>query len=182
MKTIPVYGILCGSLLISLFLSCEKADKDELTSFEISTSGCYKTCPILDAKFNNGTVYYNLIEYNKKEGVYKYKLTPKEISELNQLMSNVYLDSLKKEYASNIPDVQIYNTSFTYKGEKRNVFFFENESLESYQTLVKTLISFKQKKITKIDTILNVETRKRIPFEKMEIPPIPKDPGASLSK
>lgn len=87
-------------------------------------------------------------------------------------MHNIPIESLKAEYASNIPDAQVYSTSFVYNNKEKSVLFFENECLKSYQTLVKKLIHFKEKKIIKIDTVIKIETRKRVPFEKIKIPPI----------
>ena len=70
---------------------------------------------------------------------------------------------------SNTPDVQVYNTSFVYKGKKKEVFFFENECPKDYQDLIKYLINLKSNQVSKIDTVLNFETRLRIPFEKEKI-------------
>ena len=169
------FGILCGSLFISLLFSCKNSSNYEFPSFEISTSGCYKTCPILDVKLYDNVVYYDFIKFNKSKGTYQYKLTIDDIDKLNYLIKSLALDSLKEEYASHTPDVQVYNTKFTYRGEEKNVYFFENEAPKNYQDLINYIISFKENKIVKMDTILNITTRERVPFEEMQIPPMPKD-------
>lgn len=168
-----MFGVLCGFLVISLFFSCNQKDKSNLKSVRISTSGCFKTCPILDVKLDDNVVYYNLIEFNDKKGVYKYELTLDEISNLDSLIKNISLSSLKNEYASNTPDVQIYNTSFLYKGVKKEVFFFENEAPKEYLNFINYLISLKDKAKVKVDTILRVKTRDKVKTEKIKSPPIP---------
>ena len=162
-------------MFISLLFSCKNSINYEPTSFEISTSGCFKTCPILDVKLYDNVIYYDLIKFNKNKGLYQYKLTIDDINKLNYLIKSIALDSLKEEYASQIPDVQVYNTRFIYRGKEKKVFFFENEAPKKYQELIDYLISFKENNIIKIDTILNIATRERIPFEEIQIPPIPND-------
>ena len=169
------YGILCIIILSNLILILCKNNYSEPLYFEISTSGCYKSCPILDAKLDNNVVYFNLIKYNKTEGIFEYKLTEKNIIKLNSLINSVLIDSLKEEYSSNMPDVQEFNTKFIINGKEKNVYFLENEAPEHYQELVDFIISFKDQEIKIIDTTFNITTRYRMPINEISIPPRPKD-------
>jgi hypothetical protein len=172
-KTIQKFGILCGSLFISIFfLSCEGSEK---ISLEISTSGCFKTCPVLDAKLYNNIIYYNFIKSNKDKGTYYYRLNNNEISKLDSLVNSLDLKKIKKEYASQIPDVQVYNTRITYKGEVKNVYFFENEAPKKYQNLINYILNFKEKRKIKIDTLLKISTRDKIKIIDVLPPPMPKE-------
>lgn len=169
------YGSLCLIILGNLILLSCKNNYFEPLSFEISTSGCYKSCPILDAKLENNVVYYKLIKYNKAEGFFEYKLTEKNIIKLNSLINSVLIDSLEEEYSSNMPDVQEFNTKFNINGIEKNVYFLENEAPQNYQELIDFIISFKDHEIKIIDTTFNITTRYRMPFNETSIPPRPKN-------
>lgn len=172
---ISKFGSLCLLVLSSLILISCKDNYYESLYFEISTSGCYKSCPILDAKLENNVIYYNLIKHNKTDGYFEYKLTEKNIIKLNSLINSVLIDSLKEEYSSNMPDVQEFNTKFIINGKEKNVYFLENEAPKNYQELIDFIISFKDHEIKIMDTTFNISTRYIMPFNEITIPPRPRD-------
>lgn len=166
----------CGGFLISLLISCNLLNRDKRDiTFLISTSGCYKRCPIIDLKLQDNVIYFNFLEHTKYIGTYKYKLTSKDIITLNDKIADLNLESLDNEYSSDTPDGQMYNTSFTFMNKKRNVKFLYGEAPENFVDLVDYLISLRNKRLQKIDTIFNVATRKSVPYEKIEIPPMPRN-------
>jgi len=171
MKTIKKYGILCGILLINLFLSnCKKNTNIEL---EISTSGCYKNCSILDAKLINNILYFNFIKNNKYVGLYKYKLNKNESNKIISLVNSIQSDSLKKEYTSHISDIQTYNTKLKYKDKIKNVFYFNNSAPKEYQNLINFVLNLKKKKLSKTDTVIKFQTRNKVKIINLPPPPNP---------
>lgn len=170
------FGVLCGSLLISILVSCNKPSSIEKDiTFLLSTSGCYGECSVLDLKLQNNIIFFNFLEHTENEGTFKYKLNSEDINVLNAKVSDLDLESLKNRYSSDTPDVQMFNTSFTFMNKKKDVLFLDNEAPESFMSLVNYLISLSNKRIIKIDTTLNIATRKLIPYEKVKIPPMPKN-------
>lgn len=126
-------------------------------------------------KFENGIVYYDLIKYNEKEGTYKYLLREKEISKINSLLSAVSIDSLKENYTSYRNDMQTYNTSLLTDGTKMKVYFYDGEAPVEYQNLIDYLIGLRKNNLVKIDSIINISTRKGMELINIPIPPMPKD-------
>tara|TARA_B100000780_G_scaffold156289_1_gene109292 strand:- start:1431 stop:1982 length:552 start_codon:yes stop_codon:yes gene_type:complete len=170
------FGVLCGSLLISILVSCNKSNNSEKDiTFLLSTSGCYRECSVLDLKLQNNIIYFNFLEDTKNKGTYKYELKSEDINTLNKKISNLDLKALKSKYSSDTPDVQMFNTSFVFMNKKRDVLFLDKEAPKSFMNLVDYLISLSNKKITKLDTTIDVTTRKLIPYEKAEIPPMPRN-------
>lgn len=173
-KLIRKFGLACGSLFISLLLSCS-SNKVEPLIIEVSTSGCYSTCPIVDVKFEKGEVYYNFINYNEKVGIYKYALTDTEISKIDSLLYSIDFDNIKEEYISHRNDMQIYNTKIIHKGFEKKIYFYEDEAPKPYENLIQYLIGLGSQEVKRIDTVIEYATRKKVGVINMPIPPMPKD-------
>lgn len=155
-------------------LSCNKNKADNVV-IEVSTSGCYKSCPVLDLRFNHNEIYLNFIKNNYKKGTYKYKLTNQELSKIDSLLSIINIHSLKESYTSHRSDMQIYSTRILIENEEKEVLFYDNEAPENYENLVDFLINLgKNNKLKKINIVLNLKTREKVKIIKLPVPPIPK--------
>jgi len=141
-----------------------------LAYLEISTSGCFKKCPVIDIKLIDNIIYFNFIDFNDYVGFYSYKLTRNDIAKLNRLIESIDLEDLKSEYTSNIPDIQYYNTKFSYNGMEKFVFYSENQVLKGYSDLINYIIDVDAREIVKNDIRFNLSTRKRLPLEKIKMP------------
>lgn len=168
------FGILCMSMWISiLFLfSCSVDNKN--FNIEISTSGCYKTCPILDIKVIDDKVLFNLIKFNDKNGYYEYKLNPEDEKHLNILLEDINIDELQAEYTSNRVDIQVYSIIITKNNITQKVYYYENDAPKELDLLVKSIIAFKEKDLIESNKHFNIETRKEVPI--INTPNVPPPP------
>lgn len=158
-------------MLISTFLcSCS----NDNINIEISTSGCYKTCPIIDLKIENNKALFKFIKFNKKEGLYEYKLSSKEKENIKFLLKKINLNELQDEYTSNRVDMQVYNILIYNNNVKKSIYFYENNAPKELDSLVKTLIGLRDREMIKSNDDFNVETRAVFPV--MNTPSIPPPP------
>lgn len=168
------YGILCGIMLISIFFqtSCSN-NNDTALNIEISTSGCYRSCPVIDIKVLNDKVYFNLIKFNDKEGSFEYKINKEEKEELKSLLAVIQLESLEDEYTSNRVDMQAYSVYINKSGAEKEIYYYESESPESLERLVRKIINFKNKELVKTSYDFKSKTRGKVPLLEIPIPPMP---------
>jgi len=179
LKAILKFGIVCGVLYISLLSSCVYK-KAGLPIIEISPSGCLRTFPILDLKFDKGVIYFHLIKYNEKKGFFKYRLNDNELSKFDSLLSSVVIDSLLEKYISYRNDMQIYNTNIFYKNISKKVYYYEGEAPIEYVRLINFLISLRKKAIIETGTSVDITTRKGMELIDVPIPPMPKNDRDSI--
>lgn len=164
------FGIICGVFLISI--SCGTSKKSFV--IEASSSGCYGSCPILDLKFRNGEIYYNLIKYNKKEGLHKYILTERENYVLDSLFLKINFNTLKNKYISFRQDMQVYNTRILIRDKEKYIYYYKDDAPTPYENLIDYLIDLKEKDIIALnDTIIYFPTREKFKNVDMPIPPMP---------
>ncbi len=157
-----------------MMLSCNENKADNIV-IEVSTSGCYKSCPILDLRFNHNEIYFNFIKNNYKKGTYKYKLTNQELSKIDSLLSIINIHSLKESYTSHRSDMQIYSTRIVIGNKEKEVLFYDNEAPKNFENLVDFLINIrKNKELEKTNIMLNLKTREKVKILKLPVPPIPK--------
>src|SRR5690606_582317 len=123
------------------------------------TSGCYKTCPILDLKVTNDKVLFKFIKFNKKEGLYEYKLSSEEEENIRFLLKEIDLNELQEEYTSNRVDMQVYNILINNGNVKKSVYYYENDASKELDSLVKKLIGLRDREMIKSNNDFNVETR-----------------------
>lgn len=163
------FGKVCGALFISLLvLSCST---ESTIIIEISTSGCYKSCPVFDLKLDNDTIYLNLIKKTQKKGYYRYVLNKKEHSKIKQMLSNVNIHKLQDEYSSHKVDMQVYNTMLLTNQSKKEVFYYEGEAPVDYQKLINYLIQLGNKATIRTEAF-ETKTRKRVKILDIPIPPM----------
>ena len=179
LKPIQKFGIVCGILYISLLSSCVHK-KTESPIIEVSTTGCFKTCPILDLKLDKGVIYYHLIKYNEKKVFFKYECNDSDISKLGSLLFSAKIDSLSEEYISYRNDMQIYNTNIFYKNIRKKVYYYEGEAPIGYENLINFLISLRKKTIIETGISVDITTRKGVELIDVPIPPMPKNDKDSI--
>jgi hypothetical protein len=167
------YGIVCGIFSISFMIfSCKESEiKDKL--IEVSTSGCYRSCPVLDLQFKQKTIYFNWIKNNDKLGTFKYELNDQELSKIDDLLSKVDVNTLRESYTSHRNDMQIYSTRFLIGKKEKEVLFYDDEAPVNYESLIDYLISLGDNSIKEIDKTLNVKTREKVKILDISIPPLP---------
>ena len=166
------FGTVCGVLFISvLMLSCSN---ESIPTIGISTSGCYKSCPIFDLKLDSNTIYFIWIKNSNRKGFYSYSLNKEESSKVSNILSDINIDELQSEYSSNRVDMQVYNTMLFSNGIEKEVLFYEGEAPLKYQKLVDYLIKLGSKATTNAKPFKS-RTREKVKIIDVPIPPIPKE-------
>ncbi|GGD27132.1 DUF6438 domain-containing protein [Flavobacterium orientale] len=137
------FGIVCGTFVISLFLSCN-SDSSKFNYIEISTSGCYGTCPVIDAKIEKNKIYFNLIEFNKFEkGNYLLNLDRDQIIQINKLYNNLDLETLNTIYSNDIADEQRIKVKFFNKNKIKEIFYIDGSAPKNLEAFVDYIIKLK---------------------------------------
>jgi len=171
------FGIQCMSLWISLLFMFSCATDSQDINVELSTSGCYKTCPVLDIKLNNDKVLFNFIKYTEKEGIYSYSLTPSDKKRFNELLSNFNITDLEEEYTSNRVDMQVYSVMITKNGVTKKVYYYENDAPKELEALIIEIIKLKNFDLEKSNDRFKVITREEVPI--IKVPAVPPPPEKS---
>lgn len=172
-KQTRIFGIVCGAIFISLLISCN-SKKNYQPLIEVSSSGCFGTCPVLDLKLKENKVYYNLIYHNNDRGLFSYELKPFEKSKIDSLFNSVKLDSLKKEYISSREDMPTFNVFIKTQKIRKRVYFYADDAPKEFEDLVYYLIELSKNDLAKLDTPFSISTR--MGMEVIKIPPPPPPP------
>ena len=176
-----IFGIVCGALFISLFSSCKFQDNN-FPLIEISTSGCFGSCPILDAKYEEGKVYFNLILHNDSYGVFMHELDVIEKEKLIDLIKSIDLNNIQDTYTSAREDMSKFNVFIkNEKGEKR-VYYYSGDAPEELENLSDFLIQLSKKNISKINNPFSISTRMGMEVLKISPPPFPPSDNSSADK
>ncbi|MDB9837153.1 DUF6438 domain-containing protein [Flavobacteriaceae bacterium] len=168
-----IYGIVCGVIFISFLISCSSR-KNHSSLIEVSSSGCFGTCPVLDLKLKDNKIYYNLIFHNNNRGLFSYELKPFEKNKIDSLFNYVKLDSLKKEYISSRVDMPTFNVFIKTKNNNKRVYFYADDAPKEFEDLIYYLIGLSKNDLTKLDTPFSISTR--MGMEVIKIPPPPPPP------
>lgn len=172
-KQVIRFGIVCGIILISLLTFNSCSNKIDSIDIEVSTSGCHKTCPVIDVKIEGDKVLFNLLKYNDKIGFFKYTLTKDEMRKINNLLSIVEIETLKDEYVSNRVDMQVYSVYIFKNSNKKEVYYYENEAPVELEKLIDEIIKLKDREITECKEGFISFTREKVPLYNIPIPPLP---------
>jgi len=168
------FGIVCGSILFSIFISCAK--KDNL-NVEFSTSGCFGTCPILDVSIKENKVNYNVYDVNENiiESFY-IKLDENEVNSIDEIWIGLNVDSLKTYYSNDIADGQ--RVKIKFKNQNKEIFYLAGSAPNQLEKFVDYFILLSQNKnhIGKTrDRKVSVSTRKNFSFKSPPLLPVPDD-------
>lgn len=165
-----IFLMVC-SLLIT---ACENKNSYVI---EYSTTGCFRTCPILDIKQINDSLYFNFIKHNDRVGLFYVKLTKDQIEEISFLIKQILDEDIQKEYWSEIDDVP--STLFRLKLKNVNIESYYDDHIAPIEidTLYKYLISISNEDLKKIqNTKIDISTRKEVDFDTYRLPPPPPPP------
>lgn len=165
---------ICGIFIISiLFLNCNY-NKYE---FQLSTSGCYGNCPIIDMKLVGRRLYINKIEHIRGEykfnykGIFVYDLSKKEFDSVKLLINQIDLLQIGEEYVSNIDDTQYYNLILRKNNKVKEIYMTEKKAPNNVSNLVNYLMKFNNYNATYKDTIMIFESRKKVQLNPIDPPP-----------
>lgn len=173
---------ICTILGISLY-SCKKVENDEIV-LELSTSGCYGECPVLDFKLYKQKVVFNLIEFNSVFGIYEYQFSKIERDSLENLFSKIDFENLKNEYTSSMQDIQTFNSVIYRNGTSKKVYFYAEDVPNNFYNLTDFVMKYKDfDGLTKLDTLMKFNTRKDLEVIKDEGSiPLPPPPNGNVVK
>jgi len=166
-----VIFLMVYSLVIT---SCKK---DNSYIIEYSTTGCFRTCPILDIKQINNKVYFNFIKHNDKAGLFYSKLTKKQIEEIDFLVEKILDREIQKEYWSEIEDVPA--TLFRLKYKNKNIESYYDDHIAPFEidTLYRYLLSISKEGLVKTKgNPFEISTREEVDFDTYRLPPPPPPP------
>lgn len=168
------FGVVCGALFISLFTSCENQEKNKLL-IEVSSSGCFGTCPILDIKFKDEKIYYNLIFYNKKKGYFIYEPNPLEKTKLDSLLNSIEFDLLKNEYTSSRVDIPSFNVFIKVKEKNKRIHFYSDDAPKELENFINYLVELSNSELLKLQSPFSISTRMGMEIIKLSPPPLPSE-------
>ena len=171
LKQIRVYGIVCGIFFINFFISCNNV-KNSMPLIEVSSSGCFGTCPILDLKFDKGKIYYNLIFHNNEKGIFVYNPKSNEQKKIESLLNLIEFNYLKNEYTSFREDMPAFNVFFKTNTLSKRIYFYADDAPKELEDLVYYLIYLSENDLTKFDSSFSISTRMGMEVIKLDPPPM----------
>ena len=168
------FGIVCGSILFSIFISCTKKDK---LNVEFSTSGCFGTCPILDVSIQEDKVNYNIYDVNENiVESFHIKLNENEKYNIYKIWNGLNIDSLKTYYSNDIADGQ--RVKIKFKSQNKEIFYIAGSAPNHLEKFVDYFILLSQNKnhtAKTRDGKISVSTRKKFSFKSLPLLPVPND-------
>ena len=165
MKQLMKYGWIC--LMVFSILSCSQ-NKFVL---EYSTTGCFGSCPIVDIKVKNDSIYINHLRNTVYTGLYCKKLSEVESKKIDGYIDKIIKDNYQKEYVESIVDVQEVN--FILKKDEKTLvecYYQEQVSPDMIHDLFDYLKDLDM--LVECKSNVSFESRLNIPFD--DSPPPPK--------
>ena len=115
-------------VLTILFNNCSvlKKDTDIKLLFELETTSCYGTCPVLNMQiYSNGTAILQGKEHMDKIGKFKSNIDKEKLNEIITSFENASFFELKDSYQSTVLDLPTKYISYYKNGETKKIMAYD---------------------------------------------------------